>query len=514
MSNPTRSFWFLFALTAFILWFRLGATPIYILDEAKNAQCAREMLLRHNWIVPTFNGELRTDKPALHYWFMMLAYKTFGVHEWTARFFATIMGLSTIFATWFFIKKWFDKTTAFFAAIVLCCSAQFLFECRLSVPDPFLIFFTTLGLFALYGYLTTQQWKWILLTAASLALAALAKGPVALALPGLTALAFAFFQKKWKAIFNIKIIAAAVLFFAIAAPWYYAVHKATNGAWTKGFFFEHNLNRFSSTMEGHGGPFIITPLIVLVGLLPFGIFIFSALKSKYQVWRQPFTQFAAIVSLVYLVFFSISRTKLPNYPMPCYPFVAIVLANWLAKFSETRRPIPVYALVVLFIIAVAQPIGGYFALQIEPATQGLSHLALWLSILPISLLFLFFINRKTTFNKLMWPLVLLYSLFNCVFMDVLYPMVYNRNPVTLSMPLIGTDQKVVAFEDYNPAYNFYLPNNIDVIQKVDLLKMIVIKNAAIVLTRKDRLAKLDSTFYKKVLVAHDIFESPTSVILK
>src|ERR1700710_423249 len=101
LSNPpNKIFWLLFSITAFILWFRLGATPIYILDEAKNAQCAREMLMRHNWIVPTFNGELRTDKPALHYWFMMLAYKTFGVHEWTARFFATIMGLSTIFVTW------------------------------------------------------------------------------------------------------------------------------------------------------------------------------------------------------------------------------------------------------------------------------------------------------------------------------------------------------------------------------------------------------------------------------
>ena len=314
LSNPPdKYFWLLFGLTAFIIWFRLGATPIYILDEAKNAQCAREMLLRHNWIVPTFNGELRTDKPALHYWFMILAFKTFGVHEWTARLFATIMGLSTIFITWFFTKKWFDKATALFTAIFLCCSTQFLFEFRLSVPDPFLIFFTTLGLFALYGYFATLQWKWIITAAVSLALAALAKGPVALALPGLTTLCFVFFQKKWKSLLSLKILVAAILFLCVAAPWYLAVHNATNGAWTKGFFFEHNLNRFSSTMEGHGGPFIITPLIVFIGLLPGSIFIFSALKKKYALWQQPYTQFAAIVSLVYIVFFSISKTKLPNY---------------------------------------------------------------------------------------------------------------------------------------------------------------------------------------------------------
>lgn len=514
LSNPpSRYFWLLFGLTAFIIWFRLGATPIYVLDEAKNAQCAREMLLRHDWIVPTFNGELRTDKPALHYWLMMLAYKTFGVHEWTARLFATIMGLSTIFITWFFTKKLFDKATALFAAIFLCCSAQFLFEFRLSVPDPFLIFFTTLGLFGLYVYLTTLQWKWIVMAAIALGLAALAKGPVALALPGLTALLFAFFQKKWKPLFSIKIIVAAILFLCVTVPWYWAVHKATAGAWTKGFFFEHNLNRFSSTMEGHGGPFIITPLIVFIGLLPGSIFIFSALKRKYQVWQQPFTQFAAIVSLVYIVFFSISRTKLPNYPMPCYPFVAIVLANWAAKFVSERKPIPLYAILTLFIISLVLPVAGYLALNYEVSTHQLAPLALCIVILPVGLLVLLMARTKKIFEKIVLPIIFLYAIFNCLFIDVLYPIIYNNNPVTLSIPILNTNDKVVAFQDYNPAYNFYLPHNVEVIQKKDSLRLLSSQQKIIVLTRKDRLAMLDTTAYKIKIIAHDIFENPTSVVL-
>src|SRR5215471_19925044 len=72
-------FWFLFILLAFLLLFRLSATPIYILDEAKNSECAREMMERDNWIVPVFNGALRIDKPPLHYFFMIAAYKIFGV---------------------------------------------------------------------------------------------------------------------------------------------------------------------------------------------------------------------------------------------------------------------------------------------------------------------------------------------------------------------------------------------------------------------------------------------------
>jgi 4-amino-4-deoxy-L-arabinose transferase-like glycosyltransferase len=41
----------------------IGGLYIYALDEAKNSVCAREMLERGDLIVPTFNHELRTDKP-------------------------------------------------------------------------------------------------------------------------------------------------------------------------------------------------------------------------------------------------------------------------------------------------------------------------------------------------------------------------------------------------------------------------------------------------------------------
>jgi len=53
-----------FALLAFILY--SVALLYYILDEAKNAECAREMS-NETIDYTVFNGELRTDKPPLHY---------------------------------------------------------------------------------------------------------------------------------------------------------------------------------------------------------------------------------------------------------------------------------------------------------------------------------------------------------------------------------------------------------------------------------------------------------------
>jgi 4-amino-4-deoxy-L-arabinose transferase-like glycosyltransferase len=61
----------LFFLSLTLLLLNLDKPMIYILDEAKNAECAREMLVSGNYVVPYFNGQIRTDKPPLHYFFMV-----------------------------------------------------------------------------------------------------------------------------------------------------------------------------------------------------------------------------------------------------------------------------------------------------------------------------------------------------------------------------------------------------------------------------------------------------------
>lgn len=41
-----------------------------------------EMNQRSDFILPTYNGELSTDKPPLHYFFMMGSYAVFGYNSW------------------------------------------------------------------------------------------------------------------------------------------------------------------------------------------------------------------------------------------------------------------------------------------------------------------------------------------------------------------------------------------------------------------------------------------------
>jgi 4-amino-4-deoxy-L-arabinose transferase-like glycosyltransferase len=298
----------LFAVIVFILFFRLNSPPIYILDEARNAQAGREMFHNKDYIVPTFNGELRSHKPVLHYWFMQPAYSLFGETPFAARFFSALMGVLTILITFLYTKKFLGQSAAFCTALALGLSTHFLFEFRLAVPDPYLIFFSTLGTFAAFTYLQKGMRSQLFIAAIAFALASLAKGPVAIGLPGIALLAWVIWKKKWKPVFDWSVPAAAILFFAVALPWYIAVHKATNGRWTQEFFFKHNFNRFSEEMEGHGGIFLITIAIVVIGMLPFTIFLVELIKKRRTLFQYELVQFAAIVTIVFTGFYCVSST--------------------------------------------------------------------------------------------------------------------------------------------------------------------------------------------------------------
>ena len=56
------------SVCAFLFFFGLGAFGLVGADEPRYAQIAREMLQRHEWIVPTLNNTPWLEKPPLLYW--------------------------------------------------------------------------------------------------------------------------------------------------------------------------------------------------------------------------------------------------------------------------------------------------------------------------------------------------------------------------------------------------------------------------------------------------------------
>ena len=520
--------WFFYVVGAAILllFVRLGAAPIYILDEAKNAQCAREMWLRGDWIVPSFNGELRTDKPVLHYWFMRMAYSIAGANAGAARFFSGVAGLVLIIVTYVQTKRGSDTVVGFFAGASLLLSTHYLFEFRLSVPDPYLILFTCIGLFAGFNYLDRGRSSQVILAGIALGIAALAKGPVAYALPGIIFLIYIFIKKKWNVFKDPFLWLSGFIALMVALPWYYAVHIKTGGEFTSGFFLDHNLNRFSAEKEGHGGPFFVTLLIVILGMFPVSFLAIAGMKKRFKFFKQPLYLFSFVVVGVYILFFSISSTKLPNYPMPCYPFVAILAAYVLKEVMEGRYNIPGLIWGLLLFLALAIPVGGYFALQNEPEAAQFAFVALWLFILPIGILLAWVLRRKVKLSLLF--LGISWVLFSAILLWVGYPSVYSINPVNKLSTIIDKDARVLAYRAYNPAFNFHFEKERMIIpmarsiNELDSLQNLVTgmesgsgnTKTIYIITRENYLEELSGKGFEEIGRNKDLFELPTTVILR
>ena len=512
MQIKNKQLLFLFSLSIMLLFLGLGKVPLWIYDEVRNAECAREMYEKGEWVIPTFNGALRISKPPLHYFFMFGGFKIFGVNEFGARFFSALFGVFTIFATYFFVNRFSSQRHAMFTSLVLLASTHFLFEFRMSVPDPYLIFLNTASVFTAYAFFKEKKKYWLLICAVAMGLGTLAKGPVAIALPGGAIFIWLVWEKRIKEIFSWKILFAGIIMLAIAIPWYWLVHNATNGEWTRGFFLKNNLGRFSETMEGHGGLFIIVPIIALLGLLPASIFIGEALRNFKQRFSDPFMKLAFSVVAIFIAFYSISSTKLPNYVMPCYPFIAIILGYYLTKAWDEESKTKLYPFIILLIINFGLPVAAYIGIKKEINTSGLENLAVFLLLLTAAAVVSFYYMLKKQFKKSLVALFVFYTIFHLVFFNCLYPVIFKQNPMSKTIDIVKKYDKVVAYQIFHPSYTFYLPERVEVFKNLDSLKTYLQNNQAAVISRKIYSDEMKSIGLEEKASMHDLFEGNTTVI--
>nr|WP_321358799.1 glycosyltransferase family 39 protein [uncultured Draconibacterium sp.] len=502
---------FIFLAAAGLYLFNSWGVSIYILDEAKNASCASEMLHNGNLLVPTFNGALRTDKPPLHYLFMLLSYTVFGVNPFGARFFSAIFGALTVFTTFRYTRKFTDSKTAFWTTILLLASIHLSIQFHLAVPDPYLIFFITWSLFAFYAAVHTENKHEVFYMYFAMAMGTLAKGPVAILLPGLIFLLYLVFSRnlKWTTILNLQPLSGALLVLIVVLPWYLLNGIETHWEWTKGFFLKHNINRFSDSMEGHGGSFLITLLFVFAGMFPFSVYLPQAIIVAFKQRKNQFTLFNLIAGITIVAFFSISQTKLPNYTVPSYPFLAVLMALFISqKHSFKSFKIGFIALLTLSIIL---PIGGYVAMKFDPSLVAIRQIAVWLFILPlVNIVALIF--RKQVNNFLLIQ-ALSGVLTAIVFFAFIYPAIDRQNPVKQSQELVK-NRELAFFQKFNPSYAFYHKKTIKELELDEFDSFFQHYPDGLIISTKKKIKQvsLDEN-YEIIFSARDVFESPTTVLI-
>lgn len=506
-------------ISAILLFVRLGGTSVYQVAEARNAECAREMQERGDWVVPVFNATLRTDKPALEYFAMMAAYTVGGVSEGSARFFSALCGLLVILATFLIADKYLGSKAAWLAALALLASVHAIVQFRLATPDPYLILCHTFSLYCFFEGWMSKKWRWWAAMYIFLGLAFLAKGPIGLCLPGLTMLLFLLFKRS----FNLQTIArlkpwwGIPLFLLFAAPWYILVHTHTQGAWTEGFFLKHNIGRFSGTMGGHSGIFLLTFLFVIAGMLPFSVWIAGSIR---QAWLKRREQDLLLFSLIafgcVVVFYAVSRTKLINYTTPAYPFLALMTGYYLSllpsRENAGKKILP--ALIVLSVVAVALPVGFYYWTQSNPAIQSYGWLAWCFIIFPLGLLAAWICYAKKKITGVLYAIAAGFMINTIVLFVYPYPLLDAQTPMRKAHSVLSNHWPVAAYQRFNDAFVFYARQPIIMLQDEAALDgfLKAHEHALVISDIKDQSLLQSRPDLQMVRTDHEVFSSHVSVI--
>jgi 4-amino-4-deoxy-L-arabinose transferase-like glycosyltransferase len=368
----------------------LGSIRLWDEDEPKNAVVGREMFLRGDWIVPTYNEKLSLDKPVLLYWGMIAAYHVLGVTELAARLPSALAGIGTIVLIFHLGRLLVDSRTGLLASCLTASALMFSILARGATPDSLLIFFITLSLWSFVSGVASRRGGHFcgrfalsypndihdigLPLASSLGIytgigfAVLAKGPIGIVMPvGILGSFLLFFDVKADAqadrtvLGRVKCLLAPrrylrvlqtlrfgwglLLVATIALPWYILVALRTHGEWVLGFLGTHNVGRFLAPMEHHHGLPIYYLVAIMAGFFPGSVFLPVSvweMAGKLQnegVERQS-AGFLFCWIACFVGFFSLAATKLPNYVVPCYPALAIMCGSWLKSTidkSKTRN---------------------------------------------------------------------------------------------------------------------------------------------------------------------------------
>lgn len=306
--------------------------PLQDRDEPRFAQAAREMMERRDWVVPTFNGEYRFDKPPLIYWMMIGAYAIGGVSEWTARAPSALCAFLLAWVVWRAGLRWFSPRAGLLAGLMTLTHFQMVQHGRGAVADMPMILSVLVAQFALFELLIAPSecgpraryfWGFYL----ALGIGFLAKGPVAILIPFLSLPIYWLLCRRCRLpLRRLKLLKGTLIVLAIVGAWGIPALIETNGEFARVGLGKHVVARGMESFEGHGAPFFFYLLSSPISLFPWSVFLPAGIAFAWRM-REPIVMFLSSWILATFLLFSIYATKLPHYVMPAYPAIFLMLGR-------------------------------------------------------------------------------------------------------------------------------------------------------------------------------------------
>jgi 4-amino-4-deoxy-L-arabinose transferase-like glycosyltransferase len=240
----------------FLPW--LGASGLWDPWETHYAEVARRMVQDGDWLTPRWRSELFFSKPVLVFWMMAASFQVFGLEAWAARLPFALLAVLGVFLAYRTLARLHSPRAGLLGAAVLATSPFYYFIARQAITDmPFAVFLLgTLSCFALAAMEARPRTRDLVLMYVFAGLAALAKTPVGLAIPGAVGLGYLLLSGDWGLLRRLKLHWGIPLALAIAAPWYATMLALHKGNFFTEFFLRHNVERAFSGVHGDRGGFV------------------------------------------------------------------------------------------------------------------------------------------------------------------------------------------------------------------------------------------------------------------
>ena len=366
-----------------VYFWNLGSYGLIDPDEGRYSEIPREMLESGDFVTPRLNYAKYFEKPVLHYWLTAGAFSLLGQSEFAARLVPALCGLGGCLLTFFLARRMTGSARAGgYSALVLAGTLLWFGVSRLNIIDMTLSFFFTAALFG-YGMWLSDGDRprgspWLLLFYAGMALATLSKGLVGVVLPGGIAVLHLLFARRWWDLPRIFPLLGIALYFALTAPWFWAVCRA-NPDFFDFFFIREHLLRYLTRVHGRHEPFWFFVPILLAALVPWTGMLLEALhaaRGKWGLLSRSFRLFLGVWFTAPFLFFSLSSSKLIPYIAPCLPPLAILIGTALEVLSRghagaapmSRRFVTLNGVILLPLVAAGIL---YPALSSRPETKEL-----------------------------------------------------------------------------------------------------------------------------------------------
>lgn len=332
--------WRLVLLFAAVFLLPLGVRPLFLPDESRYAEIAREMVASRDWIVPRLLGLDYFEKPVGGYWFNAASQWLLGTTEFASRLpTALATGASALLVGVLAQRLWADCRTSAVAVLVYLSFALVAGLGVYTTLDPQLTVWINLALVAFHVAVKTPRTRvrvaaWLVVGAAC-GMGFLVKGFVAWALAFLVAAPYMLWRRRFGELLRYGPIAVLVAVL-VAAPWALAVHRHAPDFWNF-FFWNEHVRRFAAGDAQHSAPAWFYLPVLALGCIPW---LGLAPRAAASAWSQRGNAdvgFLLVWLLAPLLFFSAARGKLPAYILVCFTPAALLVARSLASELDAGR---------------------------------------------------------------------------------------------------------------------------------------------------------------------------------